>query len=102
MARLRKEAEAKSADVAIKLESVMRAKEKQWLAQHLEDKARIQSERSMWQAREHELLEARREAEANNPMFIIGRYLFSRYRGEERKGPPDIRNRERSGRPRGG
>lgn len=102
MARLRKEAEAKSADVAMKLESVMRAKEKQWLAQHLEDKAHIQAERTMWQAREHELLEARKEAEANNPLVIIGRYLYSRYRGEERKVLPDIRNWERGGRPRGG
>lgn len=102
MALLRKEAQAKSAEVAMQLESVIRAKEKQWLAQHLENQRQIQSERAMWQAREHELLEARKEAEDNNPMVVFGRYIFSKSRGEGRKGPRDIRNKERSGLPRGG
>lgn len=102
MARMRKEAEAKSADVAMQLESVMRAKERQCLAQHLEDETRIQSEQTMWHAREHELLEARKEAEANPLMTIILQYFSSRYRCEERKGTLGTRNRGRSGRPRGG
>lgn len=106
MALLRKEAQAKSAEEADRLETHMRAKERQWLAQQLKYQRQIQSERAMRQAKELELHEANKQAESHRRgifrYFISGISLTSSTSKEEMRGPRDSRDKERGRQSRGG
>lgn len=75
MAQLRKEAQAKSAEEAIRSEEIIMAKERQCIAQQLKDKEKIESERALRQAREFELREVKRQAEVNRSLSFFRCFL---------------------------
>lgn len=108
MAQLRNEARAKSAEEFARLDELMMAKEKQCLAQQLEDQEQIRAERANWQARESELLEEKKQAEYSGSAVFF-RYILSSIGSAkssafipERRGPRDSRDKGRGSRSGGG
>lgn len=107
MTLLRKEAQIKSAEEAKRLEMLIMAKEKQWVAQQLEYQEQIRLERAMRQDKELELREANKQAESYRHMNFF-QYIISSVNPtssasrEERRGPRDSRDKGRGGRSRGG